>query len=325
MTLKHDNQKAIQKILVSWIPVILTGIVLFSVPPAAIAVILAYFTAPLVVIVRSFTKLPLTLSALFIMTGMLGMLAAFLYMAVHGLIETIPTIEHHIAPYTANPDIAGKLFYFMETKVVEYGQAVLEYVVTAISTLFQHLFSIFIFLVAYFFALRESGKDRFWFLSYFPSRTRKKAQSLFEEVGKLIGTFLFVEARLFFITFVTITIGLFFLGFETPVGNAFLISLVDSLPFLGIGIFLLPMSAFFFYTGNLYMGIAILLLYLFTMITRQMAESYMWASTFDIKPVHAFFITVSAFYLFGLPGILLTPFFLFAAIKVKSHPFFTAS
>ncbi|MFS0574875.1 AI-2E family transporter [Sporosarcina sp. 179-K 3D1 HS] len=325
MPLKHEKQRVFQKNLVNWLPVALTGIILFTVPPAAIAVILAYFTAPMVMGVRSFTKLPLTISTLFIMTSMLGLIAGFMYMAIHGLLETIPTIERHIAPYTQNTDITGKLFYFLETKVVEYGHAILEYVLTTTRTLFQHLLSIFIFLVAYFFALRESGKDRFWFLTYFPARARKKAKDLFEEGGKLIGTFVFVEARLFFITFITITIGFFFLHFESPVGNAFLISLVDSLPFLGIGIFLLPMSAFFLYSGELYIGIALILLYLFTMTTRQMAESYMWASTFNVKPVHAFFITISAFYLFGLPGILLTPFFLFAAIKVKSHPLFTAS
>ena len=325
MPLKHEKQRVIQKILVGWLPVIFTVAVLFAVPPAAIAVILAYFTAPMVVLIRSITKLPLTIATLLIMASMLCMIAAFLYMAVHGLLETIPTIERHIAPYTKNTDITGKLFHFLETTVIEYGQAILEYVVTTMSTLFQHLLSIFIFLVAYFFALRESGKDRFWFLVYFPSRTRKKAKAFFEDGGKLIGTFVFVEARLFFITFVTLTIGFFFLRFEAPVGNAFLISLVDSLPFLGIGVFLLPMAAFFFYTENLYIGIALILLYLLAMTTRQMAESYMWASTFAVKPVHAFFITISAFYLLGLPGILLTPFFLFAAIKVKSHPFFTAS
>ena len=59
------------------------------------------------------------------------------------------------------------------------------------------------------------------------------------------------------------------------------------------------------------------------MTTRQMAESYMWASTFQLKPIHAFFIMACSFYLFGLPGILLTPFLLFAALKVRQHPLFT--
>ncbi len=324
MPVNRDKQQVFQLTLVKWLPVFLTGIIIFAVPPAAIAVIFAYFTAPILLSLRSITKLPLTIATLFVMTLILFLSGTFTFVALHGLIYTIPTVERHVAPFTGNTDIVGKLFTFLEDKIVQYGQAILEYSVTMISTVFQQLFSLFLFLVAYFFALKESGKNRFWFLVYFPSIIRNPAKRIFMTAGKLIGTFMSVETRLFFLTFFIIAIGFFFLGFESPISNAFLISLADSLPFLGIGLFLLPMAAFFIYTSNLYVGIALLLLYIFTMVTRQMAESYMWASTFQLKPIHAFFITACSVYLFGLPGILLTPFLLFAALKVKQHPLFTS-
>ncbi|MEK5037916.1 AI-2E family transporter [Sporosarcina sp. FSL K6-3457] len=324
MPANRDKQQNLQLILFKWLPVILTGILLFAVPPAAIAVIIAYFTAPILLSLRAIIKLPLTIATLFVMTLIVFLFSSFTFVALHGLIDTIPAVERHIAPFTKNTDIAGKLFTFLEEKVVQYGHAILEYTVGMISTIFQQLFSLFIFLVAYFFALRESGKNRFWFLVYFPTTIRQPAKKMFTKAGQLIGTFISVEIRLFFLTFIIITIGFFFLGFTSPIGTAFLISLADSLPFLGIGLFLLPMAAFFIYTNNLYVGIAIIFLYLFTMITRQMAESYMWASTFQLKPIHAFFITACSVYLFGLPGILLTPFLLFAALKAKQHPLFTS-
>jgi predicted PurR-regulated permease PerM len=319
----RNRQQAFQSILIKWLPILLTGIILFIVPPAAIAVVIAYFTAPILSAIRSITKLPLTIATLLVMTLMLFLMSAFTYIALHGLIDTVPAVERHIAPITQNTDIASKLFTFLEVKVVEYGHALLEYTITIISTVFQQLFSLFIFLVAFFFALRESGKNRYWFLVYFPFNIRKPAKRMFTESGKLIGTFISVEARLFFLTFLIITTGFFLLQFQYPIGNAFLISLADSLPFIGIGLFLLPMAAFFLYTNNFFIGISLILLYIFTMITRQMAESYMWASTFQVKPIHAFFITACSFYLFGLPGILLTPFLLFAALKVRQHQLFT--
>ena len=110
-----------------WLPAILTGIILFTVPPAAIAVIIAYFTAPILSAVRSMTKLPLTIATLFVMTLMLFLMSAFTFIAIHGLIDTVPAVERHIAPFTQNTDIAGKLFTFLEDKVVEYGHALLEY------------------------------------------------------------------------------------------------------------------------------------------------------------------------------------------------------
>ncbi|MBE1554408.1 AI-2E family transporter [Sporosarcina limicola] len=324
MSKNHHSQQVFRTIFIKWLPVILTGIVIFTVPPAAIAIIIAYFTAPILSSVRSMTRIPLTIATLFVMVLMLFLFGAFTFIALHGLIDTVPAIERQIEPFTKNTDFAGKLFAILEEKVVQYGHAILEYAVSLISTVFQQLFSLFIFLVAYFFALRESGKNRFWFLIYFPTTIRKPARRMFLEAGKLIGTFLSVEARLFLLTFTIITVGFFFLRFDSPVGNAFLVSLADSLPFLGIGLFFLPMAAFFLYTNNMYVGISLILLYLFTLTTRQMAESYMWASTFQLKPIHAFFITACSVYLFGLPGILLTPFLLFAALKVKQHPLFNS-
>ncbi|HEX5564504.1 MAG TPA: AI-2E family transporter, partial [Sporosarcina sp.] len=104
---------------------------------------------------------------------------------------------------------------------------------------------------------------------------------------------------------------------------AFLVSIADSLPLLCIGLFLIPMAAFFLYSNQLFIGVSLALLYIFVVMTRQLAESYMWASAFRVKPIHAFFITVCSLYLFGLPGILLTPFLLFTALKIKKHPVFT--
>ena len=168
MPKNRNKQQAFQSIFMKWLPVVLAGIILFTVPPVAIAVIIAYSTAPILSSVRSMTKFPLTFATLFVMTLMLFLIIAFTFIAIHGIIDTVPTVEHHIAPFTQNTDIPRQIIHFLEEKVVEYGHALLEYTLTIISTVFQQLFSLFIFLVAYFFALRESGKNRYWFLVYFP-------------------------------------------------------------------------------------------------------------------------------------------------------------
>lgn len=317
-----SRQLMAKKIIIKWLPILLTATVIYIFPPAAFAVIGAYFTAPLLTAFHSVTRIPLTISTLCVISMLFIVAGAFIYIGLYGIIEIVPAVERHLAPFTTNTDIVSKTLSFLEGKIVQFGYALLEYTITVIQTLFQQLFSLFIFLVAYFFALRESGKDRFWFLVYFPVKIRKQAKKTLEEASKLIGTFISVEARLIFLTFIILAIGFSLLGFHSSIGIAFLISLVDSLPFLGVGIFLIPMIAFFLHTGDYFIGISLALLYIFTLITRQLAESYMWASTFQLKPIHAFFIMACSIYLFGLIGILLTPFLLFAALKVKQHPLF---
>lgn len=321
--LKNIQQQTFKSLALQWIPAIIAGIFIFVVPPVGIAIIVAYFTAPILLAVRAMTKLPLTIATFFVMLSILFIFSTFSFIALHGLMDTVPLLEKHLSTFTGKTDLTGKVLSYLEEKIIEYGHALLEYVIAFTATFFQRIFSMFIFLVAYFFALRESGKNKFWFLVYFPVSMRTQAKRIFTKSGELFGTFAFVEARLFLLTFIVLSIGFSFLGFESPIGSAFLVSIADSLPLLGIGLFLIPMSAFFLYSNQLFIGVSLALLYIFVVMTRQLAESYMWASAFRVKPIHAFFITVCSLYLFGLPGILLTPFLLFAALKVKKHPTFT--
>lgn len=323
MLKSHIKQQTVHSLAMQWIPAILAGIFIYFVPPVGIAIIVAYFTAPILIAIRQMTKFPLTIATFFVMLSILFIFSTFSFIALHGLMDTVPLLEKHLSTFTGKTDLTGKILSYLETKIIEYGHALLEYAISFTATFFQQIFSMFIFIAAYFFALRESGKNKFWFLVYFPAVMRPSAKRIFTKSGELFGTFIFVEARLFLLTFIILSIGFSLLGFESPIGSAFLVSIADSLPLLGIGLFLIPMAAFFIYSNQLFVGVSLALLYIFVVMTRQLAESYMWASAFRVKPIHAFFITVCSLYLFGLPGILLTPFLLFTALKVKKHPTFT--
>lgn len=322
-----DSLKSKEKLMTSmflkWFPLLFTILIIYLFPPVALAVIAAFFTAPLLNAVYAVTKLPLTISTLLVIILIFFISGTFLYVGLRGMMDIIPIIEDQLALMTLDTDLIGKGIGFLEEKIITFGQAFIDAALSILQTLFQQVMSIFIFLIAYFFALRESGKSRFWFLIYFPVRFRKQAKYTLEKASKLIGTFLFVEAKLIFITFIILSIGFLLLRFSSPIGIALLISLADSLPFLGIGIFLIPMIIFFFYNGDLWIGTFLVILYLVTITVRQFAESYMWASTFQLKPIHAFFILACAVYMFGIYGILLSPFLLFAALKIKHHPLFS--
>lgn len=317
-----NKEKLIGAMFSKWFPLIFTILIIYLFPPVALAIIAAFFTAPLLNAVYTVTKLPLTISTILVICLIFLISSSFIYTGLHGMTHIFPVVERHLASVTMDTDLIGKGLAFVEEKILLYGQAIVDHAFTMIQTIFQQLMSVFIFIIAYFFALRESGRARFWFLIYFPVRFRKQAKYTLEKASKLIGTFIYVEARLVFITFIILSIGFSLLRFTSPIGIALLISLADSLPFLGIGIFLIPMIVFFFYSGDLWFGTSLSVLYIVTIIVRQFAESYMWASTFQLKPVHAFIILACAVYWFGLVGILLSPFLLFAAVKVKQHPLF---
>ena len=110
--------------------------------------------------------------------------------------------------------------------------------------------------------------------------------------------------------------------FENAIIKAFIVAFADVLPFFGIGVFLVPMSIYFYFNGNTFLCVSILLLYLFVQLTRQLADSMLWSNTLQLRTVHTFFISAASILLFGFYGILLSPLFLFLAVKLKENAIF---
>ena len=177
----------------------------------------------------------------------------------------------------------------------------------------SYFFELLLFSMGLFFSLQESMKDRQWFLVYFPKKARIICQKGLLKSTDVINKFISVEIKLFLLTFILLSIGFLTLGFHQPIKYAFLISLVDSIPFLGTGIILIPFSIYFFLLDQHTFGVIVLLLYIFVQLTRHLVESMLWSSSMQIKAVHVFFLSAAAVLIFGVIGILFSPFiYLFA-------------
>lgn len=305
-----------------WFPVVFTGVIIYLFPPIAFAIILAFFTYPLLAAILHFTRMPLTISTILTITFIISLFTAFFYILFHSLVFIMPNIEERLAIMEHSEDTVKKWFTILEEQIVLIGQSLMEYLFKLLQSIFQQVMNVLIFLIAYFFALRESGKNRFWFLIYFPKKYRQQAKVSLTKASRLIVTFLTIEIQLIFITFVLLAVSFTILDFDVAIGIALLISLVDSFPFLGIGLFLIPMIVYFFLYDSVTIAVSLIIIYILTIVIRQFVESALWSSAFQLRPVHAFFLLASSLYLFGFFGILLTPFFLFLANKVKHHSFF---
>lgn len=321
MANRNKNETLITPMFSRWFPIVFSVAIIYFFPPIALGVILAFFSSPLLNAVTKVTKLPIILATIVVISLFILFFSTFIFISFHGLVEILPVLEHHLFQI-ANREHVDDWIVFLEGKVVEFGQAILDFSLQFMRTFFQHMMNLLLFLIAFFFALKESGKNRFWFLIYFPSRFRKQAKRSLTKASQLIGTFIAIETKLIFITFVILTVGFFLLQFPSPLGLGLIISLADSLPFLGIGLFLLPMIFYFVVSEQFFIAISLGILYLVTIIIRQFAESYLWATTFQLKAIHAFFLLACAIYAFGFVGILLTPFLMFLANKLKHHASF---
>lgn len=308
--------KKTMKILILILYIFLTIIV----SPLSIAIFCAYIVYPFVNFFNKNLKIPYALSVLFISLSFFYLIYLLIHLTVQGCILLLPILQDALLQITDQQP--SNLLSTIFNDALSMVDKLVQYVFQLVQQLFQYFLELIIFVMAFYFALFESKRNRYWFFSYTPKLVREDWKRYFSKAMNLFTKFLFVEIRLFLLTFILLSLGFVLLKFEHAIIKAFFISVSDALPFFGIGFVLIPLAVYYFFTGNTIFGVAVIVLYIFIQTTRQLTESYLWASTFHLRTVHSFIISAASVLLFGFYGILLSPFFLFLAVKLKDKSIF---
>ena len=291
--------------------------ILWLILPVSVAVFFAYFLYPVINFFHKHLRIPYILSAILISALIFFSTYVLFFMTVQSIISIYPEIKVQVQ----NLDILNSgdhiLLETIFNKSLSYIDGAIMGIANVLQDILSYIIELFIFIVAFFFAIFESKHNRYWFFIYVPKQYREEWKGYFSKATGLFGYFLYVEFQLFIITFLILSLGLALLQFEHPINKSFLISLADALPFFGIGLFLIPIAIYFFVIGEKFLCFSLIILYIFIQLTRQIAESFLWASTFHLRTVHTFFISAASILLFGVYGILLSPFLLLIAVKIK--------
>lgn len=147
----------------------------------------------------------------------------------------------------------------------------------------------------------------------------KTKKLLSDILGKMVKSY----ATLIFVTFCEVSIGLNILKLIGFYDGGYIIAvsvvtaIVDILPVLGTGTVLIPWAVFNLFTGNVGLGIGLIVLYALITVIRQILEPRLVSMNVGIHPV----ITLLGMYLgvrlFGVLGIFILPitFFLIKALN----------
>lgn len=303
------------------IVLLLYFILFYFIPPIIFGLFFAYLLFPVFLFFKQQFRLPFFLVVIILSVFLISVVVSVIMLIIHSFITILPQLQSTLlsldSTYMKHP-----LLPFIVEKLQSLIRDLLFYTINFIKNSFQSIFEFFIFIVTFYFALMESYKNRLWFFAYIPKAYRTTWARYFQKGMELIGRFIVVEMQLFTLTFILLCIGFYFLKFEAFVIKAFLIAFADCLPFLGIGIFLIPVSIYYFIVNEPIMGIAILVLYFIVQMIRQLTESMLWSHTLHLRMIHTFLISAASVLLFGFYGIILSPILLMIAIKVKQHAIF---
>lgn len=140
-----------------------------------------------------------------------------------------------------------------------------------------------------------------------PKPWQEKGRFLLEKLkGTLLG-WLKAQGKLMLVTFLVLTAGFLLLGVEYPLLFGVAIALVDALPVLGSGLFLIPWSMVQFLAGNTFLGVGLLCVYAAAALLRTALEPRLLGKQMGLDPLLTLLCLYAGFRFFGVPGMILFP------------------
>ncbi len=183
--------------------------------------------------------------------------------------------------------------------------------ITTVLTSFIHLAIIFLFvLLTTYFMTKDYEKITRFIQPLIPKPIFLLFLHIKRATKRSIVGLLKVQVILALITGGIAYLYLLVFRFEHPLIVALILMILELLPYLGIGLFLLPWILFLFLTGNYVATILIASLYIALLILRQIIEPKLLAGNLGLHPLVTIFILFLSMKFFGAIGLFLTPILL---------------
>jgi sporulation integral membrane protein YtvI len=196
-------------------------------------------------------------------------------------------------------------------KGIEWGQHMINIVINGLVSFVTMLPGMMIFLmiatVATFFIIKDRALIRSFVLHIIPNRMRDSGQDI---LGRLIQAFVgFVKAYsiLISVTFILTLVSLKILGVQYGLTLALIIAVADILPVLGPGTIYIPWIVWEFISGQIGMGVALLVVYVIISAVRQFLEPKIVGDNIGLHPLVTLISLYVGLKLGGIVGMILGP------------------
>lgn len=140
-----------------------------------------------------------------------------------------------------------------------------------------------------------------------PEKIHRRINQIHEGLQNALLGFLKAELKLTFITACIVFTGLLILRVEHALSIALIVWIVDFAPYIGAILVFLPWALYSFFTGDIFLGTGLSILYGLIVLQRQLIKPKILSSSIGISPLLTIFTMYVGFKLIGLIGIVLGP------------------
>lgn len=195
----------------------------------------------------------------------------------------------------------------LENLAVNAASTVTKGIVNMVASLPALLLHSIVYLVAaYLFSVDLPGV-REKALSIFSESAKEKVELILNQLSLAFVGFLKAQVILSLLTFVLAWVGLFILNVEYKLILSLLIVLVDILPILGTGSFLVPWAIYCLLTGEQGLAIGLVILFIVITVVRRAVEPKVLGTRLGISALATLISLYIGFEVIGLPGLIIGP------------------
>ncbi|MFA1819759.1 sporulation integral membrane protein YtvI [Virgibacillus oceani] len=196
------------------------------------------------------------------------------------------------------------------------GQGIANGITTFIGAL-PITFTVIIFsILAIYFISKDSKRYAAIYKNKLPLVFRKKTKRVLLDLKVKIFGFLRSQLILMILTAIVSLIGLFILRVDQALTIAVILGIIDLIPYFGPGLILIPWSIYSFFTGDIFLGVGLLILYASTVTVRQIAEPKVLSTSMKLNPLAILVSMFAGLQLFGLIGLVIGPITLVLLISL---------
>ena len=216
-------------------------------------------------------------------------------------------------------DIPQEVVNTIQNSAMDFVEIVMDFIkngVTSILNFVTSIPTIGIYTAITFLALYFICVDRIYMLDqlehHFPQQWVRKFGAHLRELIKSLGGYLKAELILVLISFIISLIGLYLfnifgLNVQYPLIAALLIGFVDLLPIFGSGTVMIPWAIISSCTGDITLGIAILVLWAVMSVVRQFIEPKVVSGQIGIHPIFTLIAMYTGYKFIGILGMVIGP------------------
>ncbi len=164
-----------------------------------------------------------------------------------------------------------------------------------------------VFIVAVFLISISMPSLKSSLLSFFASGTKEKVEDVIIRLRKTVFGFIQAQLILSTATYIISVLGLLILQVEYPFVISFFIVLVDILPILGTGSFIIPWALYQVVLGDFLLAFGLVILFLVITVFRKIIEPKVLGDSIGIGPLSTLVSIYVGFKLMGVVGLFLGP------------------